>query len=199
MNCYAVGRDRHSRTIAPTHIQNNTEKNNMHIVKYDIFDAIGKVDIACITTNGFINKRGECVMGKGCAKQASDRYPGMAQRLADKIRSGGNIPYQIGASGGTLIYSFPVKPISGIFDGGNSVSYMRNNYSVGDTVPGWACKADLKLIRNSALHLAEIVNESNVKKIAIPMPGCGAGELGWDDVSDVVSDIFDDRFYILYK
>jgi len=171
----------------------------MKVLKYDLFDAVGKVDIICITTNGYINKKQECVMGCGCAKEASDRYPGIAKRLADNINANGNVPCVLGESRNTLICSFPVKPISSVFDGANAVSHMKRRYNIGDTVPGWACKADLRIIKDSAIDIVKIANKMKANKIAIPMPGCGAGELGWNEVGPVLDVVLDDRFYILYK
>lgn len=45
--------------------------------------------VACITTNGYVNGRGECVMGRGVARQAKARFPGIAKQLGTLIK--GNI------------------------------------------------------------------------------------------------------------
>ena len=46
--------------------------------------------VRCITTNGFVKKNGEAVMGRGCAKEACERYPGLAKQLGEKIIKKGN-------------------------------------------------------------------------------------------------------------
>ena len=45
-----------------------------------------------VTTNGDINKKGVCVMGKGVALEAASRFPDLPFRLAREIRRNGNVP-----------------------------------------------------------------------------------------------------------
>lgn len=47
-------------------------------------------DWRVITTNGFVKKNGECVMGRGCAKEATLRYPRIAKELGNFITLYGN-------------------------------------------------------------------------------------------------------------
>ena len=58
-----------------------------------------------ITTNGFIKKDGRAVMGRGIAKQANEKYPGLDKLLGTKIRELGNRVNLLTAS----LVSFPVK------------------------------------------------------------------------------------------
>src|SRR5580704_4326946 len=44
----------------------------------------------CITTNGYVKSNGECVMGRGVALQATQRFPRLALRVGNLIQSGGN-------------------------------------------------------------------------------------------------------------
>jgi hypothetical protein len=60
----------------------------------------------CITTNGFVTRNGECVMGRGVAMQARTRFPQLPKRLGTAIKAGGNHVYLFE---NLNIASFPVK------------------------------------------------------------------------------------------
>jgi hypothetical protein len=49
-------------------------------------------DYICITTNGYINVKGECVMGKGIALQCKERFPEFPKILGNHILKNNNIP-----------------------------------------------------------------------------------------------------------
>src|SRR5688572_10254267 len=63
--------------------------------------------VVCITTSGALNTRGECVMGKGIARQARDRFPGLAKELGDEIRAEGNHVHWLSED----LLSFPTKHV----------------------------------------------------------------------------------------
>jgi len=163
----------------------------------DLFDHIGYVDAICITTNGFVKKDGCCVMGRGCAKEATVRYPMIEMILGDRIKNFGNVPHALEQDNNTWICSFPVKPVSAVFNGANAVGHMKHRFTPGETIPGWACLADIKIIKQSALFLAGQVDRLMWEEVVIPRPGCGAGELAWEDVKPVLERYFDDRFSII--
>ena len=101
-------------------------------------------EILCITTNGYVKSSGQCVMGRGCAYQAKVRYPALPKKLGLLIQKYGNRVFDLGIQEDSKrIISFPVKPETVIFNGSNAVKHMRSRFRVGDTVPGWAAKADL--------------------------------------------------------
>ncbi len=58
-----------------------------------------------ITTNGFVKNNGACVMGRGCAKEATQRIPRIEFILGSMIKECGNIVYRVVPG----VYSFPVK------------------------------------------------------------------------------------------
>lgn len=167
----------------------------MQELRGNLFDYVGKVDAICITTNGFVKANGECVMGKGCAKEATNRWPGISSVLGSKIRSHGNIPHILITAGITHVVSFPVKPISELFDGTNAVRHMLNKFKFNDVVPGWACKARIEVIQHSAAQLKTMVDTMRWVSVIIPQPGCGAGELNWVYVKPILEQYLDDRFY----
>lgn len=169
----------------------------MQVITGNLWDYMGQADAVCITTNGFVKKDGCNVMGKGCAKEASIRFPGIEQHLGKKLTAG-NIPYILLRSKGTALVSFPVKYDYEIFDGSNVVKHMLDKFKVGNRVPGWACKANPIVIGISCDYLIKLADKHGWQKIIIPRPGCGAGELSWEQVEKIIS-VLDDRFFIISK
>src|SRR4051794_33638451 len=104
----------------------------MNEVKGDLwtYNVPGNTQIRVITTNGSITKRGWAVMGRGCAKEAADRWPLLPQWLGELIQHGGNIPYFFSS---VHLCTLPVKH-------------------------HWHEKADIKLIQSSVKRLVELAN-----------------------------------------
>jgi hypothetical protein len=145
-------------------------------------------DARVITTNGTIKKNGECVMGRGCALEATKCCSSwnLKAHLGKLISEKGNhvhFLYDEGQQDMVSVYSFPVKH-------------------------NWYEKADLALIERSAKELLAIADESYPKDqgylvsdttsvIVLPRPGCGNGGLKWEDVKPVLEPILDDRFHVI--
>ena len=140
-------------------------------------------------------------MGKGCAATAKQKWPNISKELAKNLITIGNIPTPILTSSELPydVLSFPVKPRTVVCNENktNVVSHMRKQFKPGAVVPGWASVADLNIIKNSAEHLVNLAEDKKYKRIVIPRPGCGAGELNWELVKNVISPILDNRFYII--
>src|SRR4051812_45989121 len=72
-------------------------------------------DVICITTNGFVKANGQCVMGRGCAREARDRFPGLAERLGALIKVHGNRPmrlkHYVTTKRDVWIVSYPTKHV----------------------------------------------------------------------------------------
>ena len=131
----------------------------------------------CITTNGFIKKNGELVMGRGIAKQAQARWDWLAKELGAQVKDSGNNVYAVRLDSGLLLISFPVKH-------------------------NWWEKADLELIERSAIQLHSFLNHWDLKKeakVLLPRPGCGNGQLKWEDVKPVIEPILDDRVWVVTR
>ena len=60
-------------------------------------------------------------------------------------------------------------------------------------------KGDLNLIIQSAKRLVWIADNYGLKKIIIPSPGTGCGQLSKDLVYKELNKILDERFYIISK
>jgi len=157
-------------------------------------------DAVAVTTNGFVKANGECVMGKGCAAEVAKMFPSVPKKVGTNIRLNGNKAYWIMTSPtGVALMTFPVKPeckfIQVEEDLNYVVKHMRHKFKVNDVVPGWACVADIEIIKKSAMELKDMADTYTfLNKILIPRAGCGAGELDWKDVRPVLADILDDRF-----
>jgi len=134
--------------------------------KGDLWDF--QVDARVVTTNGFVKKNGACVMGRGCALEATRRYMGVEFTLGGLIKKSGNQVYQLTFDKPHLV-SFPVKH-------------------------NWWEKADVKLIEKSTKELVALTERSGWKNVVLPRPGCGNGQLNWEDVKGVLSSVLDDRF-----
>lgn len=109
-------------------------------------------------------------MDRGYAKEAAERFPSLPLKLGGLIRIHGNHVHYLTHG----IHSFPVKH-------------------------HWKEDADLNLIKRSAQEIQEIASKGGFKQVIIPRPGCGCGNLGWEDVKKVLESILDDRFYIITK
>ena len=129
-------------------------------------------DLRVITTNGFVKKNHEAVMGRGCAREAADKYPLLPTRLGSLIRAYGNRTMLLGEHDGVMLCALPVKH-------------------------HWREQADIELIERSVMQLAEIVQKYQYAKVVLPRPGCGNGGLDWQDVSPVIEPYLDRRYTVV--
>ena len=166
-----------------------------------------EADAICVTTNGYINVRGRAVMGRGCADRAKRLFKGIDLTLAKCIKEHGNVvSLLVEREKGYCICSFPVKPIEGIANNNlsNVVPHMHKMFKrengvalPNQKVMGWAHVADMDIIKQSCLEIVELTERMGWKKVIIPKPGCGAGELSWEVVKPEIEVLLDDRFYII--
>lgn len=145
-------------------------------MKYEIGNIISKIgrgEVVCVTTNGFVKRNGEVVMGRGIALQIQRRYPSVPKHLGSLIRKHGNRPMIIGTiRQKTKLVSFPVKH-------------------------NWWEDADLQLIEDSCIKLVAMADKFGWEEVILPRPGCGNGNLEWEQVYPILSKYFDDRFVIM--
>ncbi len=136
----------------------------------ELWDFYGKPRfIVCITTNGFVKKNGEAVMGRGCAKEAKLRFPGIAGFLGDLLKRDGNHLRMLGEP--YRVVAFPVKI-------------------------GWWEDADLGLIKESAERLKNLAVVDSLTRFILPRPGCGNGNLKWEDVRPLLENLPDNVWII---
>jgi len=125
----------------------------------------------CITTNGFVKSNGECVMGRGCALEAKERYPQLPKLLGNSITAYGNKLNLIYLPD-TFLVSFPVKH-------------------------HWKEQADINLIKKSAESLNWLSTIHPHLTFILPKPGCGNGSLNWNNVKKVIEPILNDKIIII--
>ena len=162
-----------------------------------------QADLICITTNGYATRAGKAVMGRGCAKQAANKYPEIPKFLGSKhgrhLLRVTLIPKEM--TGEHTIASFLVKPrtFAPNDDRSNVVGHLRHRKDLiyGNFAPGWASVASPRIIERSAHQLVSLVERHGFQRIVLPRPGCGAGELQWEEVKKILSPILDDRFSVI--
>ena len=116
--------------------------------------------IIAITTNGFVKRDGSCVMGRGCAKEAAVRFEWLPRKLGAAISKHGNHVFYFPEY---RLITFPVKHV-------------------------WWEPADPKLIERSARELLETINNLKTPEpVYLPRPGCGNGQLRWENVKEILS------------
>ncbi len=123
-------------------------------------------DYIIITTNGIVKGDGACVMGRGVALQAKDKYP--------------NIPYELGNL---------------ITERGNNLHVLSHNLISFPVKDHWKEQAKIKIISRSMTQLKHFADRNPSFSFAMPRPGCGNGRLSWAVVKRVL-DSLDDRFVI---
>ncbi|MHA1755520.1 MAG: ADP-ribose-binding protein [Promethearchaeota archaeon] len=138
----------------------------------EIFGDLWEVecDVRVITTNGTVKRNGACVMGRGVALQAKQRFPKLPYELGRLILKYGNIVLTFPRY---KLVTFPVKW-------------------------KWFEKADLFLIERSAKQLVKRADTFGFRKIVLPRPGCGNGKRDWEkEVKPILEKILDNRFYVI--
>lgn len=157
---------------------------------FSIWFMLGTFDAICVTTNGYVardRKTGKPrgVMGRGVAYQVKVFMPDAEYRLGEWLVQSGNRPGVLGKVKGTNIVSFPVKHEKGTYPC-EVVAHARGRFKPGDVVPGYLLRASLERIKKSANALAELIEEHGWRRVLLPKPGCGAGELSWEEVREVL-------------
>lgn len=142
----------------------------------NLWDFISKPNVViCITTNGFVKRNGQAVMGRGCAKELADKVSHFPAMLGQAIQKNGNVVQAFGATIDcitTQIITFPVKH-------------------------KWFDNADLLLIEKSAKELKLFADKYNDHTFYLPRPGCGNGNLRWEDVKPVIENILPDNVKVI--
>lgn len=137
-----------------------------------------EADYHVITTNGIVRKDGACVMGRGVAAEAKERYPDLPYVLGERIRVVGNVVHDLGAwrrmgdERECHLWSFPVKH-------------------------HWADEADLELVEKSAIALAGLAGMTT-KTFVLVRPGVGNGRRHWAEVEPLLACLPDNVHVITY-
>lgn len=145
-------------------------------VEGNLWSYLPSADARVITTNGFIKQNGEAVMGRGCAAEAARTFPLLPRMLGKRLKSDGN-----------HVHVFRKDQVDGL------------DYDL-VTMPvkhKWHENADLELIFRSACELADEADHYGWGEVILPRPGCGNGNLDWEEVRATIKAVLDERFYVI--
>lgn len=134
--------------------------------------------VICITTNGKVVK-GRNVMGRGCAKEARDRFRGIDTIIGTFVTRFGNRCFKL-AMGSQADGS----------DRWHLVTFPTKHDDPQE-------ESDPMLIAESAEQLVDMADKFGWTEVVVPRPGCGNGGLDWVDVRELLVDVLDDRFVIV--
>ena len=138
-----------------------------HFQRGDMWTAFTTADLFLITTNSTIRKDGALVMRRGIARQARDRFPGLAASLGQHILK------TCGSLGeyGLLVSSRWPEAKLGAFQ-------VKAHYSQ---------PADLKLIRHSTAMLCAWCAAHPDAQVVLNYPGIGNGRLRRETVLPIIA------------
>lgn len=131
----------------------------------------GRKLVHCITTNGFVKSNGWAVMGRGTAAQAVSMFPTLPSLLGVHIEDNGNVIATF-----TLLTSYTLK------------QYVILTFPVKHK---WWEPANLELIAQSSEDLRGLALKNPNTTYLLPRPGCGNGQLKWEQVKPIVSRLSD--------
>jgi len=134
----------------------------------DIWEQADRGAVIVITTNGSLTRDRRAVLGRGVARQAALRFPGIADQLGRLLAEQGSHVFDLGSG----IVSFPVEETA------------------------WSLP-DLRIIARSAEELRLLADRSGWQRVVVPRPGCGGGGLAWLDVQPLLVPWFDQRFTVI--
>ncbi len=132
----------------------------------DMWSAWDDADLFLITTNATIKNNGALVMGRGIAKEARDRFPGLDFALGRAVLERGSHYYLL------ISPSWPAKKL-GLFQ-------VKCDF---------ARPADMKLIQLSATALHKWCAVHPFAQVHLNYPGIGNGHLLIDQVAPLLAEL----------
>jgi len=174
----------------------------------NIWDLAPDYDAVVITTNGYVKKNGEAVMGRGIAKEAKEIFPDLPLKLGKRITEHGNFCF--GFSVNSDFSDYPFVGYATVLEG--PIGWKPQIYCLPvkpqfgpNGEMGWKAKAEIPLIQQSIKDLVKSINyyQSRIlgygrqAKVTMPRPGTGNGKLSWEQVKPVIEPLLDDRFTVV--
>jgi len=143
-----------------------------------------------IPTNGEYKLNGAAIMGAGVARQAAERFPGIAAELGKRLSaSGGNFVHHLG------VWCLP----QGSGEKHEMTKLMRTVIAF-PTKNRWREMAREDLIERSAQGLATLVEAEGAiaPLVLLPRVGTGLGGLGWSVVKKILErHLVGDRYVVV--
>lgn len=144
----------------------------MILERGDMWSVFGKTDLFLITTNPIINKQGLAVMGRGIAKEASDRFPSIRRDFASHMQN-------LRATDTWPSYC----DLIGRYDNQDVGFFMVKNH--------WSEPADLDVIRRSVNELYDWDVDCEFRRVDLNFPGIGNGRLSRKQVLPIIEKLPD--------
>lgn len=145
----------------------------------NMWTAFDEAALFLLTTNSTIKRNGALVMGRGIARQARDRFPGLDSALGKQILSVCGNPSALLRPGqgqyGLLVSPRWPEARLGAFQ-------VKRHYSQ---------PASLELIRHSTAMLCTWCAEHPTATVAVNFPGIGNGRLRREDVLPIIMQLPD--------
>jgi hypothetical protein len=135
----------------------------------NMWNSFHETDAFCITTNSYIRKDGEVVMGRGIAKQTKNLFEDLPLALGNKIKN------RCGHLG-----TYGVLPTNRN-ENDKFVAFQVKTHFKND--------ATVSLIENSAKILGRMAFKYQDKRFDLNFPGIGNGGLNQSEVKPVVEDL----------
>lgn len=132
----------------------------------NIWSVFNEVDLFLITTNATLKRNGALVMGRGIARQARDRFPGLDAALGKQILT---------VCGDQGVYSLLVSP-----------RWPKARLGAFQVKRHYSQPASLALIRHSVAALCAWCAEYPDALVALNFPGIGNGRLCREVVLPIV-------------
>lgn len=137
----------------------------------NMWSAFSEVDLFLITTNATIKRNGALVMGRGVARQARDRFPGLDTAMGRQILS---------VCGNQGEYGLLVSP-----------RWPQAKLGAFQVKQYYSQPANLELIRHSTAVLQTWCAGHPNAQIAVNFPGIGNGRLPREDVLSIIRQLPD--------
>lgn len=141
---------------------------SLQLISGDLWEQHRRGRVIAVTTGGQVDKNGACTMPQGTAQQAAKRFPTLPYTLGEQIQTFGMHVFDLG----NRIVSFPVE---------------NSPYE----------NPELSIIRRSCEELVTLTDYKGWTHVVVPRPGCGHGGLDWNDVQPILTQYFDERFFII--
>ncbi len=158
----------------------------MPITRGELWQTVPHPAIYVITTNASINKKGELVMGRGAALQATQRIPGIAKEAAEIITYRLGLLHREGKDYGFVVVRQP-RPEEEKY--GFGVFQVKKTWDRPATIP--LISMSMNILRMYALSKRSLTIRMNY-------PGIGFGGLPKGQVSLLLQDL-PENLHIFYK
>ncbi|MDY0314743.1 MAG: hypothetical protein RBR32_06670 [Bacteroidales bacterium] len=166
--------------------------------KGNVWDLVGLVNLICIPTNGWYDKRQVTKLTEKVSREADKKFPGLKKDIGFTVSTFGNFAHFIkviypknlvshNIDQYTRLAIFPTRSqyVKCNKKKINIIISKRDEYEKDDRVPGYYASPSLKLIEESSKFLLGQVECLKLKKVVIVKPE----DIDWEDVKEVFKEV----------